>query len=437
LVSEGNLVHEKYQNTRFNFQGNYTHPKIAYTSKWRINTFKNLSQWNGGIINDSIFFSNSQSNWQLLPVNWLNIETSIKHKSLDWQHEYQFSEASIFKYEINITQDSLFYEGLDDDTLFYPNRLDSSTTLTRGFSNINHTLKWIKLINKDKNAVIGLKNQNFKQNQESLNRWVFFTSIHSESLKNQVHLSYAKDQIYSNSFTANLIQDINVFGINNRFKIAYEKTIPNWIQINSSTNLSNQLSEELIEPNVDQYIEWDLELTKNITIHNTYHNIHEYTYYNELANSVTSDDPIQVTQSRIKYHINSKKWHWRGDIGYQNSSSDNIPLAKLLFNQRVYWQSKIFNHATETQIGINARYRSSHPGMTYSPILGDFYTNPLSETNASLKCDVFANFHIKSIKIYASYENFNGLWQGEQFTLKPYPIAQPIFRLSLIWNFYD
>ena len=75
--------------------------------------------------------------------------------------------------------------------------------------------------------------------------------------------------------------------------------------------------------------------------------------------------------------------------------------------------------------------------MTYSPILGDFYTNPLSETNASLKCDIFAHFQIKSIKIYASYENFNALWQGDQFTLKPYPIAQPIFRLSLIWNFYD
>ena len=92
------------------------------------------------------------------------------------------------------------------------------------------------------------------------------------------------------------------------------------IQLNSSTNPSNQLSEELIEPTLDQYIEWDIELTKNISIHNAYHNIDAYTYYNELANSVTADDPIQVIQSRIKHHVNSKKWHWRGDIGYQNSS---------------------------------------------------------------------------------------------------------------------
>ena len=108
------------------------------------------------------FFFNSQSNWQLLPINWLNLETSIKHKGLDWQHEYRFSEASVFKYQINITQDSLFYEGLEDDTLFYPNRLDSSTTLTRAFANINHTLKWVKQINKDKKAVVGLKKSKFQ-----------------------------------------------------------------------------------------------------------------------------------------------------------------------------------------------------------------------------------------------------------------------------------
>ena len=53
------------------------------------------------------------------------------------------------------------------------------------------------------------------------------------------------------------------------------------------------------------------------------------------------------------------------------------------------------------------------------------------------KCQTAKLPKIQNIKIYASYENFNALWQGEQFTLKPYPIAQPIFRLSLIWNFYD
>ena len=60
--------------------------RLTFFKKHQSKTFKNLSQWNGGIANDNTFFSNSQSNWELLPINWLNLETSIKHKGLDWQH---------------------------------------------------------------------------------------------------------------------------------------------------------------------------------------------------------------------------------------------------------------------------------------------------------------------------------------------------------------
>ena len=47
-----------------------------------IHTLKNQSEWNGGISNDSLFLSGSQTNWELLPVNWSNLESSIKHFGL-------------------------------------------------------------------------------------------------------------------------------------------------------------------------------------------------------------------------------------------------------------------------------------------------------------------------------------------------------------------
>jgi len=176
---------------------------------------------------------------------------------------------------------------------------------------------------------------------------------------------------------------------------------------------------------------------ENLSWHHSYHNIDGYTYFNETPSSVTSDEMIQVFQSRVMHHLNIKKWHWEGDAGYQNSSSDNIPLANLLLNQKVYWQGKIFKEATEAQMGVRTLYRSAHPGMTYSPILGDFYVNSMNESKAASRCDLFANFRIQTLKVYVSYEHFNALWQKEQYILKPYPMAKPTFRLSLIWNFYD
>jgi hypothetical protein len=112
-------------------------------------------------------------------------------------------------------------------------------------------------------------------------------------------------------------------------------------------------------------------------------------------------------------------------------------MVEFLTHQKIYWQGSILKKATWAQLGTRIRYKSSHPGMRYSPMIGDFYVSPLDETEASLRCDLFANFQIKTLKIHLTYEHINGLGQGNQYVLKPYPMTKPFFRMSLIWNFYD
>ena len=125
LVSQGYLSHEKNKYTKFILQGSFKHPEIPYQSKIQLHTFKNESQWNGGVSDDSLFLAGTQTNWELLPINWTNLESTVKHIGLDWRHSYTFNDATKLSYEINLSQDSLFYEGLQDDSLFYPLRLDS------------------------------------------------------------------------------------------------------------------------------------------------------------------------------------------------------------------------------------------------------------------------------------------------------------------------
>jgi hypothetical protein len=108
-----------------------------------------------------------------------------------------------------------------------------------------------------------------------------------------------------------------------------------------------------------------------------------------------------------------------------------------MFRQKMYWQGALFEEASISQIGIRLLFKSAHPGVSYAPLLGDFYINQLNATNQSLRSDLFINFQIQSLKVFLSYEHFNGLWQGTQYLLKPYPMAKPTFRVSLIWNFYD
>ena len=441
LVSEGFLWHEKNKYTNFKFQGEFKHPEIPYQSSLRLHTFKNESEWNGGVSDDSLFLSGAQSNWELLPINWTNLESSIKHIGLDWKHSYTFSEATKLAYEINLSQDSLFYEGLQDDSLFYPLRLDSTTSYRRAFSNVKHSLKWQQQVTDDKNAVLGIRQQTFKYNTSAIHKLTAFASLKSAFFKNEIYFEFGKELWDNYSLIANYTQQLNFGRFHNQVKVAYEATQPSWMQLNGATPNWEPFITCIVqsqEPIVDQYIEWDMSLNnQNLKLTTSYHNIDGYTFFNENAISVRSDKSVQVFQARLYNHLNARKWHWAGGTIYQNSSNSNLPLANLLLNQKVYWQGDLFKEATETQLGLRALYRSAHPGMTYSPLLGDFYVNPLSQTDGSVRLDVFANFKIQTLKVYLAYENLNSLWQGEQYILKPYPMAKPTFRMSLIWNFYD
>ena len=440
LISLGYLAHEKNKYTKFSIQGNFRHPEIPYESSLRLHTFKNESQWNGGVSDDSLFFTGSQTNWELLPVNWSSLESTVKHIGLDWMHSYEFNAASKLSYELNLSQDSLFYDGLQDDSLFYPIRLDSVTIYQRAFSDVQNTLKLNQKITEDKSAAVGLKQQSFKYNATSINKWTAFATLESYRLKNSLYFEYGKAEWESHTLLVDYTQGFNIKGVYNELKFGYHRTNPNWMQTNASI-LNQELNFiyvlEQNNPIIDRFVEWETSINEKNKFKISHHSIEGFNYFNEQGLSSISDEDVNVFQAQVYQHLNTGKWHWNGTAAYQNSSSENLNLANLLLNQKVYWQGNLFKEATETQIGIRGLFRSAHAGITYAPLLGNFYLNPSSQTNESLRLDVFANFKIKTVKVYLAYEHLNSLWLGEQYILKPYPMAKPTFRLSLIWNFYD
>ena len=440
LVSQGFMLHEKNEHIKFNFQGEFNHPEIPCQSQVRIQTFKNESQWNGGVSDDSLFLSGVQSNWELLPVNWANYESSIKHIGVDWVHSYEFNDCASLSYELNLSQDSLFYEGLQDDSLFYPSRLDSAVSYQRAFSNVKNTLKWSQRFTEDKSSTLGIRQQSFKPNTSSIHKWTAFASLASYKLKNELYIEYGKAELETYTLLANYTQGFYVKGIYNKLNLAYHRTNPGWMQMNaSSLNKESHficvLEQDI--PVIDRFAEWYGYINENFNFSASYHSIEGFNYFNEQGVNSISDEDVNVFQAQVMHHLNAGKWHWNGNTAFQNTSSEILPLANLLLNQKVYWQGKLFKEATEMQMGVRALYRSSHPGMRYAPLLGDFYVNSTSQTEGSLRLDVFANFKIQTVKVYVAYEHFNSLWQGEQYMLKPYPMAKPTLRMSLIWNFYD
>lgn len=440
LVSEGYLSSEKVINTRFKIEGNFYHPEIPFSSKWRIRTFKNVSEWNGGISNDSLFLSGTESNWELLPTRWNQLNSISKHIEINGNNEYEISDNMSLFYQINLSIDSMLYDDLQDDSLFYPSRTDSTSQITRAFNYSNHLLKLKHKINSDKLVSLGMEYQNLKYFNQKNRQCNIFGSLTSERLKNQFYFALGKGDLSLTSLNLGYRQKISILGYSNIFKIAYERNLPSWMNLN--TNFVPMGEEEIYPTSypqviIDKYVHWEINITDKTKIQNTYHNIDGYNYFNESGRSSISEEKIDIFQCRIDHHLERDTWHWDGTVGYQFATNIAIPVPKLMFRQKIYWQGALFKEASISQIGIRLLFKSAHPGVSYAPLLGDFYINQLNATNHSLRSDLFINFQIQSLKVFLSYEHFNGLWQGTQYLLKPYPMAKPTFRVSLIWNFYD
>ena len=439
-VSEGYLAHEKVNNTRFKIEGNFYHPESSYSSKWRIRSYKNISEWNGGISNDSLFLSGNESNWELLPIHWSQLNSISKHKEINIHQKKEITDNASLIYEINFSRDSLLYDELQDDPLFYPIRTDSLSQITRVFNYSNHLLKWRQKINSDKQMTLGMEYQNLKYFSQKNTQLNVFGRLVSEQYKNQIYFAYALGDVSMQSLNLNYRQKITFLGCINTFKIAFERNLPSWMNMNAN---SNTMGKEDIYPSstpqviIDKYADWEIKITDKIRILNTYHNIEGYNYFDETGMSTISQEKINIYQSRIDHRLAKDAWHLDGTMGYQFSSNVAISFPKLIFHQKLYWQGSLFEEASISQMGIRLLYKSAHPGMSYAPLLGDFYINQSNATSRSLRTDLFVNLQIQSIKIFFSYEHFNSLLQGTQYVLKPYPMAKPTFRLSLIWNFYD
>lgn len=439
LTSLGFMFHEKNKYTKFKFRGTYHHPKISYHSDWRVRTLKNDSEWNGGISNDSLFSSGEESNWELLPVHWPNLKSLTKHKDLTWRHHYEPSNSSKLTYTLNLAQDSMFYEGLHDDVMFYPERLDSmSDAMVTTISN-KHTLSWYQEFKKSKNLSIGLSHQAFSVNNSKQKQLLGSATLNSEDLKNMFHVTYELSAQDDRVFVTFFEQSLYLLGLDHHIKFAYEKKNHNWILQNANNlfySLSSSGADNSFKKSVEQSVSWQMDFGEYASFEQSYTNIENYVYFNnECISSVLND--LQLYQARFKHKFAIKNWHLNGDIVFQNSSNIAMPIAKLLLHQKLYWQGNLFKRATQVQIGVNTIYRSRHAGMGYSPLLGSIYSDSNLMTEASQKWDVFINFKINTVKVFMCYEHLNSLWDGNQYILKPYPLYQGQFRMSLIWNFYD
>ena len=73
------------------------------------------------------------------------------------------------------------------------------------------------------------------------------------------------------------------------------------------------------------------------------------------------------------------------------------------------------------------------------PATGQFYNQQEKLIGNYPEMNVYLNFHLKRVRFYLAYMNFNrGLFGGDTyFNVPHYPLNPGMFKFGLSWTFYD
>ena len=178
---------------------------------------------------------------------------------------------------------------------------------------------------------------------------------------------------------------------------------------------------------------------RSVSLGVRFRNITNYVYLNELCMPTQFDGNVQVLAVDLAAKLKAWRFHLDIQAVYQlTGNKDVLPLPDVALYGNFYYMDKFFKVLT-IQLGTSVRYHTGYYGNAYMPALGQFYLQKDMLIGNYPEMNVYANFHLKTVRFFVQYYHLNrGLFGGtNSFTMPDYPINPATFQFGLSWNFWE
>ena len=161
-------------------------------------------------------------------------------------------------------------------------------------------------------------------------------------------------------------------------------------------------------------------------------------YYDENAEIMQCEDPVQVLSAYVTENIKLGPFHMDNRVLYQVSSKpEALPLPKLTLNLRYYFQFPIVKNVMNMQIGANGLMYTKYYLPAYEPDLGVFYNQNVQEWGRNPYVDAFVNIQWKRASVYVKYCNvLHSVTRGDYFSAFNYIRPTRCLKFGIYWPFY-
>ncbi len=170
-----------------------------------------------------------------------------------------------------------------------------------------------------------------------------------------------------------------------------------------------------------------------------YHIIKDFVYLNNEARPEQADGSINIISAFLIKDFRWRVWNLDVNLLYQHvSDQDIVRLPDFLAKVSCYPTFSLFKNAAILQPGIDLFYNTSYYADDWMPATRHFYLQNEKEVGNYIYMDLFVNIMIKRFRFFIEYHHLNSLWSENRYYMPPhYPMQDGALKFGIAWAFYD
>jgi len=445
---------------------------IANYSAARVN-----ARENGGIIYDSIYEQNIETNRSIIDINLANAENQLRKSGVYFQQYFQISRKNVklkddslgvpekkfrlkfgrISHSFNYSRSSQVYADDSPDIDYYPNTYYDSTATYDSvfFHSLENTFSWssvdyldrlkeqpVKLLFGIKHQVAEVRDSILTSNYQNLIPYGEITIAPHPFIRVHGKASYVLTG-------ENYQGDYNIYGLA-KFQILRNK--PFKTTFNFALDLSNTAAPYFYQHYFSNHYIWDNSFSKVstnklsafITQRQTKLGIDlitmsDYLYFDTAQMPRQFSANIEIFKAYLHQRFVLGKFDVDSRFIYQKVSEQNIiRLPELMAYFTVTFNLQLFKGALKTRSGFDIYYFTKYYADAWMPATRSFYLQNEKELGGYVHADFFLDFNVARTKFFMKMQNILYPFMENNFYQVPhYPLQDMAFKFGLSWRFHD
>lgn len=477
INSLGTYQRQKSDNTKVVASAQFFSDDLRYGLIANYANARIISRENGGIVYDTVYEQNIETNRSIIEVNLADAENKVKKSGVYLQQYFQLSRkqkkrpadtlevpdkkfrlkfgriAHSFKYN----RYSQVYSDNSPNLNYYPNvYVDSLETHDSVYYRVmENTLSWSnadyidRLREQPLRLMFGIKHQLAKVTdsvkESSFTNLIPYGEVYVSPHPFITVFGKASYVLAGDDFQG----DFEIYG-HARFEILRKK--PYKTAFNFAFELANSEAPYFYRHYFSNHFIWNNDFSKVnsntisafITQRNTrlgvdLININDHLYFGTDTLPAQLDESVEVFKAYLYQKFVLGKFDVDSRFIYQKASNEDvIRLPELMAYFTVTFNLNLFKGALLTRSGFDIYYFTKYYANAWMPATRTFYLQNEKEIGGYIHADFFLDFNVARTRFFMKLQNIlQPLGESNYYQVPHYPLQDLAFKFGLSWRFHD